>query len=99
MCYNQIHCKKRLTIFPSPFGMSLTKLSLEGNKELFQARESLVNDIPAGDGKLANLFYSVEHSRLYIFFLLGSTDRTPFASEDLLAYVQQWTCPPEGREG
>jgi hypothetical protein len=25
------HCKKRLTIFPSPAGMSLTKLSLTGN--------------------------------------------------------------------
>jgi hypothetical protein len=26
-----IHCKKVLTIFPSPAGMSLTKLSLGGN--------------------------------------------------------------------
>ncbi len=26
-----IHCKKRVTIFPSPDGMSLTKLSLAGN--------------------------------------------------------------------
>jgi hypothetical protein len=26
-----VHCKKRLTIFPSPAGMSLTKLSLDGN--------------------------------------------------------------------
>jgi hypothetical protein len=26
---------------------------------LFPARESLVCDIPAGDGKIANLFYSV----------------------------------------
>jgi hypothetical protein len=26
-----IHCKKSLTIFPSPAGMSLTKLSLAGN--------------------------------------------------------------------
>jgi hypothetical protein len=29
--YNQIHCKKKLAIFPSPAGMSLTKLSLGGN--------------------------------------------------------------------
>jgi hypothetical protein len=35
----QVHCKKRLAIFP--------------------ARKSLVRDIPAGDGKTANLFYSV----------------------------------------
>jgi hypothetical protein len=34
--------------FPSSAGMSLTKL--------FPARWSLVSDIPAGDGKIANLF-------------------------------------------
>ncbi len=28
---DQVHCKKRLTIFPSLAGMSLTKLSLAGN--------------------------------------------------------------------
>jgi hypothetical protein len=27
----KIHCKKRLAVFPSPAGMSLTKLSLAGN--------------------------------------------------------------------
>jgi hypothetical protein len=26
-----LHCEKKLTIFPSPAGMSLTKLSLAGN--------------------------------------------------------------------
>jgi hypothetical protein len=51
--------KKRLTIFLSPAGMSLTKLSLAG--KLFPPRDlgrvwSLVSDIPAGDGKMANLF-------------------------------------------
>ena len=30
-----------------------------GGKGLFTARESLVNDIPAGYGKTVNLFYSV----------------------------------------
>jgi hypothetical protein len=43
--------------------MSLTK-SLPGRKLLkitvVPARESLVSDIPAGDGKNDNLFYSVE---------------------------------------
>ncbi len=29
--FANIHCKKRLMIFPSPAGMSLTKLSLDGN--------------------------------------------------------------------
>ncbi len=33
--------------------------------KLFLARESLVSDIPAGDVKIANLFYSVS---LYILF-------------------------------
>jgi hypothetical protein len=37
--------------------MSLTKLSLGGNNLI---RESLVSDIPDGDGKIDNLFYSVE---------------------------------------
>jgi hypothetical protein len=27
----KVHCKKRFAIFPSPAGMSLTKLSLAGN--------------------------------------------------------------------
>ncbi len=49
-----------LMIFPSPAGMSLTKLSQGGNYDviykLFPSRESLVSDIPAGDGKMANLF-------------------------------------------
>jgi hypothetical protein len=44
----QVHCEKRLAIFPSPDGMSLTKLSL--------AKESLVCAFSAGDGKIANIF-------------------------------------------
>jgi hypothetical protein len=43
-----LHCKQRLMIFPSPAGMSITKLSIK----LFPARESLVSDIPAGDSVL-----------------------------------------------
>jgi hypothetical protein len=54
----RIHCKKRLTIFPSLAGMSLTKLFL-GIIQLFLARESLISDILTGNGKIANLFYSV----------------------------------------
>jgi hypothetical protein len=41
--------------------MSFTKLSLGGNNDviykLFPPRESLVSDIPAGDGKIEKLFY------------------------------------------
>jgi hypothetical protein len=48
-----LHCKKRLSYFPSPAGMSLTKLSLGGNNLI---RECLVSDIPDGDGKIDNLF-------------------------------------------
>ncbi len=54
-----IHCKKRFLFFLFLVGMSLTKLSLGGNGDviykLFPARESLVSDIPAWDGKTANL--------------------------------------------
>jgi hypothetical protein len=45
-----------LKIFPSPAGKSLTKLSLAGNNLIFHARESVVSDILARDGKIANLF-------------------------------------------
>jgi hypothetical protein len=44
-----IHCKKRLAIIPSPAGI------------VFPARESLVSDIPAGEVKIANLFFPVLH--------------------------------------
>jgi hypothetical protein len=54
--HTQLHCKKRLTIFPSPGRVSLTKLSLAGNNKIFPARESLVSDIPAGDWKIYNIF-------------------------------------------
>ncbi len=61
--YKQLHCKKRFVIFPFPAGMSLTKLCLGGNNDviykLFPPRESLVSDIPAGDGKIVNLFFTV----------------------------------------
>ncbi len=51
----RVHRKKSFSIFPSPGGMSLTKLSLGGNYDvkykLFPPRESLVSDIPAGLGR------------------------------------------------
>jgi hypothetical protein len=46
--------------------MLLTKLSLGGNNDviykLFPPRESLVSDIPAGDGNIEKLFYGVSLS-------------------------------------
>ncbi len=52
-----IHCKNRLAVFLSPAGMSLTKLSLVGNKFRIPGQGEF-GDIPAGDGKTAsaNLF-------------------------------------------
>jgi hypothetical protein len=49
-----LHCKKRLPVFPSPAGMSPTKLSLTGN-----------NDVPAGDGKIGKPFITVYSVRSY----------------------------------
>jgi hypothetical protein len=35
----KVHCKKRLTVFPSPAGMSLTKLSLAENPSRLGTRK------------------------------------------------------------
>jgi hypothetical protein len=55
-----LHRKKSFSIFPSPAAMALTKHSLGGNNDviykLFPTRESLVSDIPAGDGNVEKLF-------------------------------------------
>ncbi len=55
-----VHRKKKVGEFPVPSRDVTTKLSLGGNNdvitELFLPRGSLVSDIPAGDGKLVNLF-------------------------------------------
>ncbi len=54
--------------------MSLTKLSLDGNYDdiykLFLHRESLVSDIPAGDGNIEKLFLQCKHFFAVIFALL-----------------------------
>ncbi len=61
---------KSFWIFLSPAGMPLTKLSQGGNNDviykLFPPRESLVRDIPAGDGNIKKFFYGV-FSLLAIF--------------------------------
>jgi hypothetical protein len=53
-----VHCKKRFASFPSPAGMSLTKLSLDGNKFI----------IPAGDEKIVNLFLQCRRFLMQNFF-------------------------------
>ncbi len=58
-----VYTVKKVREFPVPSRGVTTKLSLGGNNdvitELFLPRGSLVRDIPAGDGKLVNLFYGV----------------------------------------
>jgi hypothetical protein len=58
-----LHRKKKVREFPVPSRDVTTKLSLGGNNdvitELFLPRGNLVGDIPAGDGKLVNLFFTV----------------------------------------
>jgi hypothetical protein len=55
-----MHCKKELAIFPSPAGMSLTKLSL-GGKKLNYSRPGRVWSVTSrlGTGKRPTFFYSV----------------------------------------
>ncbi len=55
-----LHCKKELAIFPSPAGMSLTKLSL-GGKKLNYSRPGRIRSVTSrlGTGKRPTLFHSV----------------------------------------
>jgi hypothetical protein len=75
-----VHRKKKVREFPVPSRDVTTKLSLGGNNdvitELFLPRGSLVSHIPAGDGKLVNLFLRcscptpcVLYLYLYFFYL------------------------------
>jgi hypothetical protein len=58
--FSSPHRKKKVPEFPVPSRDVTTKLSLGGNNDVitdfFLPRGSLVCDIPAGDGKLVNLF-------------------------------------------
>ncbi len=51
-----VHCKKGLTIFPSPAGMSLTKLSLAGN---FRPGRVWLMTSRLETGKSLTFYYSV----------------------------------------
>jgi hypothetical protein len=50
-----MHCKKRLTIFPSPARMSLIKLFLAGNNLLIPG-QGVFGDVLAGDRKIVHFF-------------------------------------------
>jgi hypothetical protein len=60
---DNVYTVKKGSQFPVPRRDITTKLSLGGNNdvitELFLPKGSLVSAIPAGDGKLVNLFYGV----------------------------------------
>jgi hypothetical protein len=61
---HSLYNEKKISDFPSPARMSPTKVSLPDIIQIFPARERWVSasgDIPAGDRKIANLFYS-EHT-------------------------------------
>jgi hypothetical protein len=57
--YNTV--KKRLATFPSPAGMSLTKLFLGGNKMIIPAQGEFVGrcDIPAARTGISLTFFTV----------------------------------------
>jgi hypothetical protein len=59
---DHLHCKRRLAIFPSPAGMSQTKISLARIiKYSRPGRAWLVTSRLVGPGKLLTFFYSVVH--------------------------------------
>ncbi len=64
---HSLHCKKRLAVFPSPAGMSLTKLSLAGNNLIIPTQGEFGKWHPGWGRKTANIFYSVQ--TVFIVFL------------------------------
>jgi hypothetical protein len=57
VCNRNIHCKKKVSDFSVP-SLDVNNQTLPGRElcTVFPDRESLVSDIPAGDGKITNLF-------------------------------------------
>ncbi len=88
-----VHCKKRLSVFPSPAGISLTNFSLEGNNFIYSrpGRVQLVNYSRPGRvwlvtswlglGKPLTFFYSVEEIQYWqrptLFFAVVSLGPPP----------------------
>jgi hypothetical protein len=90
-----LHCKKGYAVFPSPAGMSLSKLSVARNTviQVFPARESLVSDILAGEGKIDN-----KTGGFFIFFFLCTVFNTASsAAPQILLFwrmlgSKEWNC-------
>jgi hypothetical protein len=78
--------QKKLATFPSPAGMSLTKLPLGGLILIFPPRESLVSDIPAGDGNVGNFFYSVVSQNIKHGVFLSRFGYPPLCVEPINPY-------------
>ncbi len=57
-----LHCNKKVSHFPVP-SQDVNNQTLPCGEKIYlsPARESLVSDIPAGDGKMANLFLQCTH--------------------------------------
>ena len=75
----KLHCKKELAIFPSPAGMSLTKLSL-GGKKLNYSRPGRVWSVTSrlGTGKRLTLFYSVSYICYFLLFWHICSNNAPY---------------------
>ncbi len=73
-----LHCKKRFTSFPSPAGMSLTKLPLGRNNSvmtlLFPPREILVVTSRLGTGNSRTFFLRCTNVMLWTFIQLLKLD-------------------------
>jgi hypothetical protein len=86
-----MHRKKKVLEFPVPSRNVTTKLSLGGNNdvinELFLPRRSLVSDIPAGDGKLVNLFLRCALAAGHAFAGVSSVVGTTVTGVRALALV------------
>ncbi len=73
MLHYNTYCKKRFVVFPSPAGISLTKLSLACNNLIIPGRVEFVSDIQAGDGKIANHFLQCIECKYH-----GATGKSSF---------------------
>jgi hypothetical protein len=76
-CSVVVHCKKELAVFPSPAGMSLIKLFLDGNNLVFSRPERVWSVTSRlGTGKWLTLFYSVTSMQtvhcIHVHFVLGA---------------------------
>jgi hypothetical protein len=63
--HKTLHCKKGSRFSRPQPRCHLPNSPCPGIIKLFPARERLVSDIPAGDGKIENLFYSIPEEIQY----------------------------------